>query len=318
MRRLKPGCVPQLPFKRSVRGQHLRRLMGPGAASDGISGTRIQGSPTPVRESDVCRKPDMTACYPTEISLDDWHTMLAYLHLPEHLKTVKDDSRDRLSSEHPARSKTKPAQAVVVRGAEIVVVPELDACEFNPPSHRFTWLEDWHRAEFRFRLCVSDGPADRAVNGRVAFYAESVLIGEVPTSVYITEGHSAPEAGRVGSTSARPYDNVFVSYSHLDEWIAKRLSAALRTLGMEMLRDVDALRSGEEWNARLLELIDKADIFQLYWSNNAKQSPHVEKEWRWTLAAQRSNFIRPVYWERPVPDIPDELKHIHFSFYEMV
>jgi len=87
---------------------------------------------------------------------------------------------------------------------------------------------------------------------------------------------------------------------------------------MEMLRDVDALRSGEEWNARLLELIDKADIFQLYWSNNAKQSPHVEKEWRWTLAAQRSNFIRPVYWERPVPDIPDELKHIHFSFYEMV
>jgi hypothetical protein len=37
----------------------------------------------------------------------------------------------------------------IARGAEIVVVPELPGCHFNPPRASFLWLEDWHRAEFR-------------------------------------------------------------------------------------------------------------------------------------------------------------------------
>jgi hypothetical protein len=38
---------------------------------------------------------------------------------------------------------------------------------------------------------------------------------------------------------------------------------------MELIRDVEVLRSGEAWNPRLLELIEGADIFQLHWSEEA-------------------------------------------------
>ena len=51
-------------------------------------------------------------------------------------------------------------------------------------------------------------------------------------------------------------------------------------MGMAFLRDVETLRSGERWHDKLIELIARADILQLYWSDAARQSPHVAEEYR--------------------------------------
>jgi hypothetical protein len=88
-------------------------------------------------------------------------------------------------------------------------------------------------------------------------------------------------------------------------------------LGMQSLRDVHVLRSGEEWHPALLRHIEQADIFQLYWSNNAKHSTYVEHEWRHALTQTRPSFIRPLYWEQPMPDPPPELAAIHFAYFPL-
>jgi TIR domain len=67
-----------------------------------------------------------------------------------------------------------------------------------------------------------------------------------------------------------------VSYAHEDSAVVDRLGRAYKVLGMEFLRDVEKLRSGEKWNPALLAMIERADIFQLYWSRTAKLSRHVE------------------------------------------
>jgi TIR domain len=84
---------------------------------------------------------------------------------------------------------------------------------------------------------------------------------------------------------------------------------------MQYLRDVHFLRSGEEWNPAILKKIEEADIFQLCWSSNTSQSPYVEQEWRHALLHQaRPSFIRPVYWETPMPAPPPELAPLHFAY----
>jgi hypothetical protein len=108
-----------------------------------------------------------------------------------------------------------------------------------------------------------------------------------------------------------------VSYSHRDTFIVEQLAAAYKALGMQYLRDVESLRSGEKWNSALLRMIMDADIFQLYWSNNARESKYVEQEWRYALSLRRENFIRPVCWERPVPTPPEELGDIHFTYLDL-
>ena len=64
---------------------------------------------------------------------------------------------------------------------------------------------------------------------------------------------------------------------------------------------------------QLLNLIARADLFQLCWSANAKQSPYVSDEWHFALGLRKPNFIRPCYWEDSMPEPSPELQLLHFA-----
>jgi cytidyltransferase-like protein len=67
-----------------------------------------------------------------------------------------------------------------------------------------------------------------------------------------------------------------------------------------------------------LELINGADVFQLFWSSNSMWSHYVRQEWERALTLARPNFIRPTYWEDPMPRWdnpklpPESLSRLHF------
>jgi hypothetical protein len=191
---------------------------------------------------------------------------------------------------------------------------------FNPPRRSILWLEDWHRIDFRMRTESQDRSTDDnlPVFGRIAFYVGPLLIAETRIWAEITKeiDYSAVNQPNERETHS-PYQSIFVSYSHRDTFIVEQLAAAYKALGMQYLRDVESLRSGEKWNSALLRMIMDADIFQLYWSNNARESKYVEQEWRYALSLRRENFIRPVCWERPVPTPPEELGDIHFTYLDL-
>ncbi len=66
-----------------------------------------------------------------------------------------------------------------------------------------------------------------------------------------------------------------------------------------------------------MRLIDRADIFQLFWSQNSAQSKFCREEWEYALSlsnAKGSGFIRPVYWQKPLVQPPDDLEALHFAF----
>jgi hypothetical protein len=113
---------------------------------------------------------------------------------------------------------------------------------------------------------------------------------------------------------------VFASYSHKDLAIVKQAGVYGTALRDVYLRDRTTLRSGEDWNENLLNLIDEADVFQLFWSRNSMVSDYVRREWEHALrvARGRDSFVRPTYWEDPMPTSvnpkfpPDDLKKLHF------
>jgi hypothetical protein len=197
--------------------------------------------------------------------------------------------------------------------AEITVVASFDACEANPPYSRFDWYEDWHCVEFRLR--TKGGLASDLVEGTIDYYLGALLIGQVPVKMLCVDSQGEiSEAELVRHSSADPYQVVFVSYSHADADIVDDLEMAYQALGLKYCRDLYSLRSGEQWSPALLKLIEQADIFQLCWSTSAQTSKWVEHEWRHALSLDRSHFIRPVYWEIPLPAPPTELAGIHFAF----
>lgn len=267
----------------------------------------------------ILEKVQFTTYHPKKIKPDIWYKLLSYVHLPGALDAVKASSRGILGDEIKNYGKGRgEATEMILREAEIVVVPEMPGCRFHPPRQTLLWLEDWHRVEFRLKANPDDPEfeSDRAVNGRVAFYVGPILVAETKIWAHISEyaDENFIEQSDEFATSD-PYRDIFISYSRKDTTIVEQVERALTTLGYKLLRDVYGLRSGENWSAALLDMIDKADIFQLFWSNNSKTSINVEQEWRHALKLQRQSFIRPTYWEIPMPDPPEELKDIHFAYF---
>ena len=253
-----------------------------------------------------------SAYYPKEIMPGVWRPFYAYMFRQLAARDIAEDVQHQLANMPDIfREVEQAAQSHIAEGTLVTATPYLEDVQFNPPSVTMSLLENWQR--FDFRLRASEAALNRASNGFVTFTAEGVIVGDLPISIYV--GNIASNALDARATR-RLYDSVFASYSHEDTQIVARVEHACRALGLDYLRDVISLKSGQDWSDQIFELIEQADIFQLFWSPSAATSPQVAREWRHALQlhTDRRSFIRPVYWSQPMPPIPSELSTIHFSY----
>ncbi len=255
-----------------------------------------------------------------------WQTLLVYIFSGSRgLRDARSDFMRRKRA--PADSyndSSSMSRHQIRRGTEISIYPEMNGFRFNPSFANVLWLEDWHCIEFRMQaLPETFEHRDTRFEGRIDFYVGPILIGETQLYAVVTdEAHKFDNYKSESSsddtfweeTGTSPYRAIFVSYSHKDSFIVDRLELAYRALGDEYLRDIAVLRSGEKWNPALIEKIYRANVFQLCWSEFAKRSANVEEEWHHALSLRRQNFIRPMYWQIPMPTPPKELSDIHFAY----
>ncbi len=202
----------------------------------------------------------------------------------------------------------------IMRGDTLRFVPVVDGIEFNPTALEFRWVRGVHREVFEFRADPSlDG---RIAAGRMSVFLGMVLIADVSLRIRVDSAAPDPAPDR---TRANVYGKVFPSYSHDDKIVVDQVISAARTLGHTYLRDVDQLRSGQDWQREIERYIDQADIFQLFWSPRSMYSQYVRHEWTYALSLGRPDFIRPVYWQSPRPSAPPDLPppdldRLHFMY----
>ena len=207
------------------------------------------------------------------------------------------------------------ARSGVFRGARLRIVPDLPGIQCNPAGAEFEWWEPVHGVVFR--LLAGPDLVGSVVRGAVRVWCGPLLLGEVSLAISIAA--SGPEAGSPPVAKSAPrYRKIFPSYSHSDRALVEGFADAVHALGDHYLQDVLALRAGERWRARLLELIEDADVFQLFWSTNSMRSQYCRDEWEHALSLRRPSFVRPLYWEEPLPEDPAKglppvaLRELHF------
>ena len=254
----------------------------------------------------------MSAYYPQEMAPLNWHPLQAYVYRASAAAQVRQDAQRRLGTlwEYLNRGGARATQPIEV-GAHVTAMPRLDGFEFEPVSVTIAFRETWH--SFDFDLRAVDAPLDQDALGSIEFTVEGIVVADVPLSIYVSEGAATP---RTTSTVGDPYRKVFCSYSHQDKQIADRVQTVCEMMDLKYLRDVYTLKAGEVWNPRLLELVELADVFQLFWSLPASQSKYVRQEWEHALSLEGRppRFVRPYFWEEPMPEPPAELRHLHFEY----
>jgi hypothetical protein len=236
-----------------------------------------------------------------------WQTIRAYL-FPKIAEAEVVDDASRLRDSAEAQHTSAQANVSQIKlGTLIAVTVDLPDIECQPQQRRFIWRGRWHKVDFAVRSMGQRGSRE----GNISWFAGIVCIAQLPLSVQLTD--ECENRTSSVTVTAPGYESVFVSYSTEDSVVVDWLETTYTALGMSYLRDVKTLRSGEAWDEKLLKLIERADLFQLCWSENAKQSQYVADEWRFALGVHKPNFIRPCYWEHPMPEPPPELQRLHFA-----
>jgi hypothetical protein len=253
----------------------------------------------------------------------EWTPVLAFAHLGEAplgsdpsddpIRQVEQRARAVLGDRIDTYSSVRQDSSVgLPEDAELTFVLDLPGFDVKAPRRTFLWVNAVHMEEFQVRAGTELN--GRAARGSLQVYHGSILIAEVRLAIQVDA--RVPSVVADSAVSAKPFRKIFPSYSHLDTAIVEEFEAYAEATGDRYLRDVRELRSGELWSARLREFIHQSDVFQLFWSHNAMKSRYVEQEWRYALALGRPNFVRPTYWEEPMPAAPglppEELRQIHF------
>jgi hypothetical protein len=288
--------------------------------------TKSIGPPEPVKtpnEAILHENIQFTTYRPSAIDTHRWYQMVVFTHVDvgttemggedqSPTEEMEELARQILGSEFPNYHETTSESRISIpRESEITFVPEIKGLKFYPLTRSFLWSKDIrvHPETFAFRAGLES--LNKILAGRLSVFLGHILIAEIILNIRVkSQIESIPSSMRAGTT--RAYRKIFASYSHDDADIVNATAGFVKTLGDEYLRDVINLRSGENWDSRLLQFIDTADVFQLFWSRNSAKSNFVEREWRHALALKREAFLRPTFWETPMPEPPDSLRAIHF------
>ena len=272
-----------------------------------------------------------TVYRPKRVAPMKWAPLLAFAHLSSRPPDAPDDEPDPIEevkkqaaavlgdAAEDYQNLAQDSRRAVPREGEITFVPTMEGVQFNPPSRTVLWVESVHREEFKMRAAASLN--GRTARGRMTVFLGSIILAEIDLAIPVSDAVQEPVSpASLTPASAQPYHDIFASYSHADEAIVLEYERFVESLGHKYLRDCVNLRAGQEWSHELENLIERADVFQLFWSSNSMRSPFVEQEWRYALSLPRRQFIRPTYWEDPLPELPergvptDELRRLHFHF----
>lgn len=263
-----------------------------------------------------------SAYHPESMQVKETYPLLVYAHLQGMLDAISTDAGEVLgmvaADYHQAEADTG---ATIRPGTEITIVPQADGVTFEPASTKLTWTGAFQRADFQMNALPL--AAGHTIEGVVTCYVGPLLIADIALPLQVAKDGEAilPEGAVPGTAprkvqSAAMYKAIFASYSHADHKIVEAMEFAYKAVGMDYLRDVLTLKSGQNWSERLLEMIEEADVFQLFWSEKSRRSEYVEREWLHALDIsdrKSPTFIRPIYWQRPLPTVPPQLYHLHFD-----
>jgi len=285
-----------------------------------------QGAAQPLEEGAGvgAEQVNFTAYHPRDVGAEAWYTLLFYTHLADVFEQVQRDAArfaDEMAGD-PREVKARTT-ARLRRGTDLRIVPEGRGLTFKPAEAVLTWDEDMERALFRFK--ASGEMVNEPVLGEISVYVGPLEIATVRFSVFVTEGDRAEAHVPLVESSASMYQRIFASYSHQDTPVVDTVVETLKVVGFDVLIDRETLQAGRDWSRQLEELIDQADIFQLFWSENSARSEYVRREWEYALLqsvrlgkgtgeSPGAGFIRPVYWQEPLAPVPGALRHLHFKF----
>lgn len=287
-----------------VREQALTSTFSPTSSPSQATGINKQPpiSPDPVHFSITA--PAVLAANSPPVILDVW------AHLDSQRADVIARAKEERGTDTVRRGSKGPV--LIERGTQIAVELCLPTLVVSESNGTILWMGEVANTSFEVRAPEGIRSGEHA--GSCRFYVGGMQIAKLLFSVMV--GEAPGQIVQLG-TKEEHVRTAFASYAHVDKAeVLARIQGMLKVRpDLDIFVDVASLRSGEKYEQRLMEEIARRDILYLFWSQAARRSKWVKKEWRAALAAHGIDAINPVPLQPPeIAPPPRELgKRLHFS-----
>ena len=209
----------------------------------------------------------LTAVYPAVVAPTVVNSMLVFAHrigeftdefgdLRDPVALIEAEVRREFPPERSIQSFTSPTSPRMRLGVDLTLSVRISGAEVWPSTVTQRLSEPVQSTRFRFRF--STAPVTPHVTGEVVALVGPIIVAVVPLSLDVSLAVAQRHAP-TKSDSGRVYQRIFASYSRKDSEIVEQIERSVETLGARYLRDVRDLRSGENWQPRLRELIEQCD-----------------------------------------------------------
>ena len=232
---------------------------------------------------------------------------LCSLHLPK-LREAKGRKTEAVKSLNRVQVRRGSAVTVLIRSEDAQIECDHETQVWNGSALTFS---------FRFTL-----PAD--YTKRQADFTCEVLFDDIHILRLYFSVRLNSDNGIPASVLRKDTRKAFVSYSHYDKQAVVNRLTAIQSVApkLRFWMDNQSMNPGDLWRNEIRAAINNADSFLLFWSQHARSSAEVEKEWRYALEIEQSDsrkaegagFITPVPLESPSKcPPPAELNALHFG-----
>jgi hypothetical protein len=262
----------------------------------------------------ITDKVSFTLTAPQSLLPGNAHVLDVWAHLPSQRRNVLKMAQQALGLQQVedllAQSKTGIPMA---RGTSLTCrlwLPE----GFILKDNEDTVFWDGEIGKARFIMQVTPNLIPRSYDGVATFSIEQICIARLRFCLQV--GKKAKPAVAEVSSKTLWTRSAFASYAHEDrEAVVARVQGIQKTNPkIDIFMDVISLRSGDNWQKRIRQEIARRDVFYLFWSKAASQSPWVEMEWHAALETRGLGGIDPVPLQSgsQAPP-PAELASLHFD-----
>lgn len=252
---------------------------------------------------------------PAEVKRKSHMQVQVYLHLFEETEKVKALAQE--PDKNAERRDYVPLQCKLRRGDKVDVLLNIyDELLLYSDKKSVIW-------QGSFNKCSFDYFVPKEIDVDELSCVALLTVNEIPIGEmrFITKIVDAPRQLNT-EIIAHKFNKVFISYSHLDEEKVRFYHEGMELAKVPHFFDRSYLKTGDVFPQVIQNYINSADLFILFWSENASKSEYVEKERKQALerafpqvkpqqAAKLS--IYPISIE-PRAELPSDMKEsYHFG-----
>lgn len=195
-------------------------------------------------------------------------------------------------------------------GTDVVVQLSGQYLEVQRQTQTFKWEGGYSLVDFDVSVAHNAPLGSTTLKYDVSIH--DVIVARIRLDIRISGQLSSQE---ITTTSCIPAQTAFASYASQDgSRVLDRIAAVKISAGLDVWVDCLSLNPGDRWKSRLRQEIRQRDLFLLFWSRHAKESPWVSWEWHTALEEKGEPALQlhPLDTPQEAPP-PDELKHLHFG-----